>query len=50
MSKTEVMCCKVGAGQVEKTGKWPCGVCRKGVGVNSILCMTCKQWVHKRFS
>jgi hypothetical protein len=50
MSKTKVMCCKVGAGQVEKTGKWPCGVCRKGVGVNSILCTKCKQWVHKRCS
>jgi len=50
MSKTKVMCCKVGAGKVESTGKWPCGVCHKGVGVNSILCTACKQWVHKRCS
>ena len=36
--KTKVMCCKVRYGQVEDSGKWPCGVCRKGVGVNSIAC------------
>ena len=28
--------------------KWPCGVCTKGVGVNSILCETCDLWIHKR--
>ena len=30
--------------------KWPCSVCRKGVGKNSIYCMGCKHWVHKRCS
>lgn len=34
----------------EETGKWPCGVCKKGVGSNSIECRTCKEWVHKRCS
>jgi exonuclease III len=29
-------------------GKSPCGVCGKGVGANSILCGTCKKWVHGR--
>jgi len=48
--KTKVMCCRVRSGQVENSGKWPCGVCRKGVGVNSIFCIGCKQWVHKRCS
>ena len=28
--------------------KWPCGVCSKGVGVNSILCQACNLWIHKR--
>jgi hypothetical protein len=26
------MCCKVGSGQVEISGKSSCGLCRKGVG------------------
>ena len=30
--------------------KWPCGVCSKGVIVNSILCQTCNLWIHKRCS
>ena len=44
MGKTKVMRCQVDAGQVVKTGKYPCGVCRKGVGSNSILCMSCCAW------
>ena len=30
--------------------KWSCGVCSKGVGVNSILCQACNFWIHKRCS
>jgi hypothetical protein len=30
--------------------KWPCVVCRQGVGVNSILCRLCNRWVHKKCS
>src|SRR5260221_12628225 len=44
------MNCKVGVGQVENSGKFPCGICRKGVGVNSMCCISCKKWVHKRCS
>jgi len=36
--------------KVEKKGKWPCSVCKKGVGNNSILCHGCKKWIHKRCS
>ena len=50
ISKTKVMHCKIRSGQMENSGKWPCGVCRKGVGVNSIVCTVCRQWVHKRCS
>ena len=25
-------------------------VCRKGVGNNSVLCVECQRWVHKRCS
>jgi hypothetical protein len=50
MGKTKIMKCQVKSGQVEKSGKWPCGVCRKGVGRNSIKCMSCRNWVHKKCS
>ena len=36
--------------KVEEKGKWPCGVCKKGVGNNWILCHGCKKWIHKRCS
>ena len=44
--KTKTMISKPGAGPVQKTGKYPCSVCSKGVGSNSIQCTKCKQWVH----
>ena len=50
VGKTKVMKCQVGSGQVENSGKWPCGVCRKGVDRNSICCAVCKKWIHKRCS
>ncbi|CAL4063461.1 unnamed protein product, partial [Meganyctiphanes norvegica] len=34
----------------DKADIFPCAVCRKGVGHNSILCKTCNRWVHKRCS
>ena len=34
--KTKTMISKSGAGPVQKTGKYPCSVCSKGVGSNSI--------------
>ena len=50
VGKTKILKCKVGSGAVEETGKYPCGVCKKGVGKNSILCTKCNKWVHKRCS
>ena len=50
IGKTKVMNCKVGVGQVENSGKYPCGVCREGVGDNAIRCTSCKKWIHKRCS
>ena len=50
MAKTKVMRCRDGAGQVVKSGKYPCGVCNKGVGANSIQCTSCHAWVHKKCS
>jgi len=34
--------------RVEEKGKWPCGVRKKGVGNNSILCHSCKKWIQKQ--
>ena len=48
--KTKVMQCRVSRFQSEDSGEHPCGVCRKGVGDNSILCVECLRWVHKRYS
>ena len=48
--KTKVMWCQVSKDQAEDSGEHPCGVCRKGVGDNSILCIECFRWVHKRCS
>ena len=31
-----------------RNAKWPCGVCSKGVDVNSIFSQTCNFWIHKK--
>ena len=31
-------------------GEYPCGVCGRGVRANSILCVRCQKWCHKRCS
>ena len=41
IGKTKVMRCQVRIGQAEESGKYPCGVCREGVGDNSIKCVAC---------
>ena len=48
--KTKVMQCRVSRFQSEDSGEHPCGVCRKEVGDNAILCVECLRWVHKRCS
>ena len=48
--KSKVMASGIGEGLVFTSGKYPCGVCRKGVGVNSVYCTFCGHWVHKRCS
>ena len=39
-----------GGKMIVNSGKWPCGVCRKGVQANSVQCTVCKKWIHKRCS
>jgi hypothetical protein len=44
---TKVMRCRIGTGQVEKSGvKYLYGVCGKGVVANSIKCIGCVKWIH----
>ena len=33
-----------------EVGRYPCAVCGKGVGANSLQCQRCKKWVHARCS
>ena len=41
-AKTKVMISSSEARSSFEVGRWPCGVCRKGVGSNSIFCQSCK--------
>ena len=50
LKKTKIMLSRRNKGAVEKVGRWPCSVCGKGVGRNSIQCSACLSWVHKRCS
>ena len=50
MKKTKVLCSGRNLDVLQDTGKWPCGVCRRGVGNNSILCSGCSCWIHKSCS
>ena len=48
--KTKVMVGSSGGEMIVNSGKWPCGVCGKGVQANSVQCTVCKKWIHKRCS
>ena len=48
--KTKIMISKRDYLPLRQSGKYPCSVCCKGVGINSIFCKFCKHWVHKKCS
>ena len=48
--KTKVMIFGTGLDLLQSLGEFPCTVCRRGVGSNSIFCKSCKHWVHKKCS
>ena len=50
MTKTKIMKCQPKAGLREEAGKYSFGVCRKGLGANSILCGGCGRWIYKKCS
>ena len=47
---TKIMIWDTGLELLQSSGKFPCAVCRTGVGSNSIFCNGCKHWVHKKCS
>ena len=46
--KSKVMVGSSGGKMIVYSGKWPCGVCGKGVQANSVQYTVCKKWIHKR--
>jgi hypothetical protein len=50
VNKTKVLVSSHDAQSRPPPAKWPCGVCSKGVGQNSIYCQHCNHWIHKRCS
>ena len=50
--KTKIMICGRGLDLLQSSGRFPCTVCRTGVGSSSIFCKVCihKHWVHKKCS
>ena len=36
--------------QMQMAVRWPCGVCRRGVGSNSVQCTSCQKLVHMKCS
>ena len=46
--KSKVMVGISGGKMMVNSGKWPCGVCGKGVLANSVQCTICIKWIHQR--
>ena len=50
MNKTKVMISGERQKVMQKAVRWPCGVCGRGIGNNSIQCTSCLKWVHRKSS
>jgi hypothetical protein len=50
VNKTKIMMEDKRENLVQATGRFPCAVCKKGVGGNSIRCRKCGKWVHGKCS
>ena len=48
--KTKIMICGTEIDLLQSSGEIPCAVCHAGVGSNSIFCIGCNHWVHKKCS
>ena len=47
MGKTKVLISGLGLYVLQKSGKDPCGMCLKGVGINSFSCGGYSSWICK---
>ena len=45
--KSKVMVGSSGGKMIVNSGKWPCGVCGKGIQTNSVQCTVYKKWIYK---
>jgi len=50
MNKTKVMISWEWQKVTQKAVRWPCGVCGRGIGNNSILCTSYQKWVQRKCS
>ena len=50
VNKTKLVCSKRNSSVKTNPVKWPCSICLKGIGSNSIFCQSCNHWIHKRCS
>ena len=50
LAKTKIMVSGPNLNALKDSGQYPCGVCRSGVGRNSVLCYGCNHWIHKKCS
>ena len=50
VNKTKVMISGKRQNVRQKAVRWPCRVCSKGVGSNSLQCTSCQKWVRKKCS
>ena len=48
--KAKLLCSKHSSSVKPNPAKWPCSICCKGVGSNSVFIQSCNQWVHRRCS
>jgi len=50
MNKTKITISGERQKVMQKAARWPCGVCGRGVGNNSIQCTNCQKLVHRKCS
>jgi len=48
MNKTKITTSGERQKLMQKAARWPCVVCGRSVGNNSIQCTSCQKWVHKK--
>jgi len=48
MNKTKVILSGEWQKVMQKAARWPCDVCGRDVGNNSIQCTRCQKWIHKK--